>query len=48
MQIQQQQHSVKLSTQYRAAVKIARKVINENQSFKTLLYAEKHAVLIIK
>lgn len=36
-------HSVKLSTQYRAAVKILRRVMSNGESLKTLLFNEKHA-----
>lgn len=39
-------HSIKLSTQYRAAIQITRKVILERQSFNTLLFNEKHAVRV--
>lgn len=37
-------HSIKLPTQYRAAIQITRKVILEKQSLNTLLFNEKHAV----
>lgn len=40
-------HSVKLPTQYRAAIQITRKVILEKQSFNTLLFNEKHAVRLL-